>query len=179
LGKFPTPPPKYYNGTFTYPFHPRDFVKVPKAIVSEPIEHGFRLRNTSSETALVELPFSYPFPIVGGLIVGTPAMTNGSGHLEVDDAKHRRSHVIELRDNIHIDLDQFVAVVSSDPTRSFSVKFSLGPEAVLELRDFQVFSDFQFAGMALVPLVAGENEFHAEMPEKARAEDFELVVSWR
>jgi hypothetical protein len=179
LGKFPTLPPRYYNGTFTYTFHPRDLVKASKAIATEPIEGGFRIRNTGSEKATAELVFSYPFPIVGGKIAGVAKMVTAGGQLEVEDPEHRRSLLLWLEDKIHIDLDHFVAVVSSDPTRSYVIRFVLGPRAVLELRDLQVVSDFQFAGMALVPLSAGENEFSAEIPNGVTPGDFELSVSWR
>jgi hypothetical protein len=179
LGKYPTPPPRFYNGTFTYSFHARDLAKTTKEIVSEPIDRGFRLRNTSDVNVTVELPFAYPFPIVGGSIRGRPIVSQGTAQLRVEDADHQRSYVTDLRDDIRIDLDHLVAILTPDPTHRFSIIFTLGPRAVLELRDFKVLSDFQFAHMALLPLAAGANEFHAHFPEQTSPTDFEFAVSWR
>ena len=179
LGKYPTPPPRYYNGTFTYSFNVRDLVMEGKGITSEAIENGVRLRNNSDSAASFELPFSYPFPIVGGTIDGTSAVSSGTARMRVEDPDHQRTFAMELHDRIHVDLDHFIAILTPDPTHRYSIKFTLGPRAVLELRGFQVCSDFQFAGMALLPLAAGGNEFHAYFPEKSNPADFELSVSWR
>jgi hypothetical protein len=178
LGKYPMPPARFYNGTFTYRLDVRD-LPATKLIVTEPIESGWRLRNTTGETVSVGLPFSYPFPIVGGVIDGTPTVIKGTAQLRLEDSDHERSWALELRDNIHVELDHFVAVLTPEPTHRYAIVFTLGPQAVLELRDFKVCTDFQFARMALLPLAAGANEFHAYFPEKSKAGDFELTVSWR
>jgi hypothetical protein len=179
LGKYPTPPPRFYNGTFTYAFHARDLAKGGKGITNEPMDGGFRLVNHTEAIAQIELPFSYPFPVVGGLIEGAATVAKSTARLRLEDRDHERSLSMDLHESIHIDLDHFVAVLTADPTHRFSIVFELGPLAVLELRDFKVSSDFQFAGMVLLPLDEGDNEFHAHFPEKSRPEDFEFKVSWR
>ncbi len=179
LGKYPIPPPRYYNGSFIYTFHVRDLTHAGKGITSEAIEGGYRLSNRGSTAEVAELAFSYPFPIVGGLIEGTASVPKGTAQLRLLDRDHERVLAKELHDNIHVDLDHFVAVLTEDPTHRYSIAFELGPQAVLELRDFKVSTDFQFAGMALLPLVTGENEFHAHFPEKSKPADFEFTVSWR
>lgn len=177
LGKFPTPPPRYYNGTFTYPVRANDFTKASNGVIAEAMEKGVRLRNSGGEAGSITLVCSYPFPIVGGLIAGTPRLVKGSGQLRVEDADHGREFLEPIRDRIHFDLDHFVAVLTSNPTNTFTISFSLSPGTELELTDFVVQSDFQFAQAALLPLTAGENLFHAFLPEKVKAEDFKLTVS--
>jgi len=179
LGKYPTPPPRFYNGTFTYAFRARDLTGAAGQLTSEPIENGWRLRNDTDKVVSVELPFSYPFPIVGGLIAGTATVAQGAAQLRLEDADHRRTQLLELRDRIRIDLDHFVAILTSDPTYHYSISFTLGPGTVLELRDFKVLSDFQFARLALLPLAVGANEFHAHFPDKSDPAAFEFSVAWK
>jgi hypothetical protein len=179
LGKYPNPPPRFYNGTFTYHFNPHDLAKGAKGVTAEPVDGGFRLINHSDTASAAELPFSYPFPVVGGLVEGTATVPKGAAKLRVEDREHARALAVELHEVIHVDLDHFVAVLTPNPTHRFSIFFELGPQAELELRDFRVSSDFQFAGMVLLPLAEGDNEFHAHFPEKTKPEDFEFSVSWR
>jgi hypothetical protein len=179
LGKYPTPPPRFYNGTFTYSFHPRDFSKVPTGFTNEPVEGGFRLSNPSDEAVSIELPFSYPFPIVGGLVEGNSKVVKGAAQFRVEDSEHQRFFSTDLPEGIRFNLDYFVAVLTAGPTHRFSIVFTLGPQAVVELRDLKVTSDFQFANVALLPLAGGENQFQAYFPESSKAQDFEFTVSWR
>ena len=178
LGKYPTLPPRFYNGTFTYALRAADLLQGDPAITSESTETGFRLENKGTSEVTLKLPFSYPFPIVGGSIEGKPALTKGTARLTLEDAEHRRTLTSDLRDRVRFDLDHFVAILTSDPTHQFTLTLTLGPKTVLELKNFRVVSDFQFAKMALVPLAAGANEFHAHFPDKSDPAAFEFAVSW-
>ena len=177
LGKYPTPPPRFFNGCFEYSFHPGDLSKGSGKITMEPFERGYRLSNRGAETCAVELPFAYPFPIVGGAITGGANVKKGKATLRVEDREHGRIVEPELRENLSISLDHFVSVLTASPTYSYALVFVLEPGAVLELENLKVTSDFQFAQLPLLKLQAGANEFRAHFPEGSDAAAFELTIS--
>lgn len=177
LGKYPTPPPRFYNGFFTYAFHPGDLAMKSGKITTEPIEHGYRLSNRGAESGTVELPFAYPFPIVGGAITGGAMVKKGKAALRLEDREHGRIVEPELRENLNISLDRFISVLTPSPTYSYTLAFRLDPGAVLELENLKVTSDFQFAPLPLLKLQPGANEFRAHFPEGSDAAAFEVVVS--
>jgi hypothetical protein len=176
LGKYPTPPPRFYNGSFTYTFHPRDLSAGQGMIAAEPFEGGHRLRNGGSETATATLEFVYPFPIVGGAI-NWDLTVRGHAGVRVDDREHNRTLYANLTHVSKLNLDRFMSVLTSSPTGRYTVTLNLEPGAIVELRNFEVISDFQFARLALISLPPGENEFRAHFPEGTESSAFELVVS--
>ena len=177
LGKYPTPPPRFFNGYFTYNFHPRDLVAVSGKVDAEPIEGGHRLTNQGHAEATARLEFAYPFPVVGGVIQGTVATTAGKASARLEDSEHDRTIYPQLIGNLRISLDRFISVLANTPTYRYALLFILEPGAALEVRDLQFTSDFQCSSLPLVPLKQGANEFRAHFPEGSDAGSFELEIA--
>jgi hypothetical protein len=176
LGKYPTPPPRFYNGSFTYAFHPSHLSSGVGKIAAEQFEGGHRLSNQGSETATATLEFAYPFPIVGGAIHWDLTVKGNAG-LRVEDREHDRIIFADFAKASKVNLDRFTSVLTSSPTYRYTVTLNLEPGAIVELRKFEVVSDFQFAPLALVNLRPGANEFHAYFPEGTEPSSFELVIA--
>jgi len=177
LGKYPAPPPRFFNGCFTYFFHPRDLVAVSGKMNSEAIEGGHRLTNQGSETAAARLDFAYPFPTVGGVIQGTLTTTAGKASARLEDPEHDRVIYPDLGGNLRISLDRFIGVLANTPTYRYTLLFILEPGASVEVRGLQFESDFQHSALPLVPLKPGVNEFRAHFPEGSDAASFELEIA--
>ncbi len=177
LGKYPLPPPRFYNGFFTYTFHPKHLASLAGKITAEAIEGGHRLSNTGSENAIAQLDFAYPFPIVGGKIASAATMKGGHAAVRVEERDHDRITHADLARGLNIDLDRFVGVLANAPTYRYALILTLQPGTVVELRGLEVRSDFQFARLPLLTLQPGANSLRAYFPEGTDPAAFELVIS--
>ena len=177
LGKYPTPPPRLFNGYFTYFFHPRDLVAVSGKVNSEGIKGGHRLTNQGSETATARLDLTYPFPVVGGVIHGTLTTTAGKASARLEDSEHDRVIYPNLSSDLRISLDRFVSVLANTPTYRYALLLILEPGASVDVRGLQLESDFQCSALPLVLLKQVANEFRAHFPEGGDAKSFEVEIA--
>src|SRR5439155_18748751 len=101
----------------------------------------------------------------------------GRATLRIEDREHGRAFDQDLSGSLNINLDRRMAILTSNPTYQYVLTFALDPGTVLELRDFKVVSDFQFASLPLVKLRPRDNEVRTHFPEGTDPAAFELVIS--
>lgn len=177
LGKYPAPPPRLFNGYFSYTFHPRDLQTVSGKISVAPEGSGFRLTNPGRETATVRLALAYPFPAVGGLVQGQLNLVKGTASARLEDPEHDRIVYPPMGRPLRIDLDNFVSVLANTPTYEYALVIVLEPDAAVEVASLSAITDFQCSALPLVPWKQGANAFRAHFAEGIDAKAFTLEVA--
>lgn len=161
LGGYPDRVPKYYNGFYEYALTPELFEEAPQTLQLQSTQAGFKVTNTATDRSKIKLENSYAFPIVGGEMVGN-AKLQGSAMLLLEDKENNLKMEYPLQNGQNrINTDAFFSIVSPHPTFNYTINLILEPQAAIELENWRVTSDFQFAEFALLKLKPGENSFRA------------------
>lgn len=168
--------PKYYNGYFEYHLSPMDLHKLNPHIQITREQNGVILANSSDEPGAVSIDFSYPFPILGGAVLGTWAGKSPMEMTLADDENRLKSN-FKYYPGQALDISGFFSGVRIRPTYRYTILIRVPPKSNLFLGEtFCVRSDFQFAELALWKPSPGKNRANLRVEKGTRLEDFKLSI---
>jgi hypothetical protein len=172
IGAFPQRIPRYFNGYFELPLN-ADTLTTPTGVEIRREGEGYTIANSTDQTQSVECTVECPFPVVGGQISSPISL-----RVQFEDRVFGKK--IVLPPNNEISLAAAVTQVNKQPTTKFSIRISVPAGGLLKFeRPPRLFTDFQFAELALLRLKNGTTEFQSSPSSPTTVSGLQGEVVWK